>query len=128
MQSITIIGWVGKDPQEHHTQDEKKVTNISVCVSCHKKGEDIPVWYQVKVWGNQFEKIVKSIKKGTHLIVEGELEPPTISKDSANPRVYLSINATRLRFGFLKSKEEEAPSILEELKKEKSLHPEELPF
>lgn len=118
MQSITAIGFVGKNPETKFTPDGSKCIEFSFCVSVYKKKESVPVWYTVSIWDEMHDKILSHVKKGTQLIIEGDLEVPHSYLYKNEPRVSLRIKPYKIRFAPFKKKEENGPSILEEFEKE----------
>lgn len=96
MNIIEIAGNLGADPITRMTPKGTKVTTFSVGVR-HKKDET--VWYKVVIWGDRFDKMLVHLKKGSAIIVIGELTPPEIYTDkNGNQKINLEINAEMMRF------------------------------
>lgn len=93
MQQIYIAGRVGRDPESRFTTNNLKVTNFSVAVNIRGKGkEEVTVWWRVTVWGDRFDKMLSFIKKGSAIMVFGEVGKPEIYTDKeGRPQVNLEI-------------------------------------
>lgn len=100
MNQITIAGHLGADPEVRFTSSGQKVTTIRVAARARKgsKGDDT-IWWRVTIWGEQFDKMIPYLKKGSPLIVVGELSKPEIftSRDG-QPQVSMNITAHNLLF------------------------------
>lgn len=102
MNIIQIMGHLGADPETRVTPSGIKVTNMRVAVSARKgkkDDKDETVWYKVVVWGDRFDKMIAYLKKGSAVIVVGELNKPEIYTDrEGRPQVSLEVTAEFLRF------------------------------
>ena len=76
--SISLIGFAGKDAETRSTNNQKPYTVLSIATQSSYKdkgtGEYInrTEWHRVIVWGKLGEFAAK-IQKGAHLAVDGEL-------------------------------------------------------
>lgn len=99
MNTITIIGHLGADPVTRFTPSGQKVTTFTVATNARKGGNDVTVWFRVTVWGDRFDKMISHLKKGSAIIVVGELQKPEIWTDKeGRPQITLEITAEMLRF------------------------------
>ena len=75
---ISLIGFTGKDAEARTTSNQKAYAVLSLATKSSykdkKSGEYVshPEWHRIVVWGKLGE-FARSLKKGTHLLVEGEL-------------------------------------------------------
>jgi len=76
--NCTFSGNVGRDPELRYFDDGKTVANFSIAVEDYK-GETM--WVSVKVWGKPAQTIADYVRKGSQLIVSGELQQETWEKD-----------------------------------------------
>lgn len=99
MNIIQIMGNLGQDPVTRFTPSGQKVTSFNVATN-YKKGETTTtVWYRVTIWGDRFEKMLTYVKKGSSLIIVGELQKPEIWVDKeGKSQIQLEIYADMLRF------------------------------
>ena len=77
---VTLIGYLGKDPQVATTQQGIKVARLSVGTTergyTSKSGQEIPdktEWHDVVLWRQSAEFAERFCKKGTQVFVQGKL-------------------------------------------------------
>lgn len=100
MNQLTIAGHLGADPEVRFTSSGQKVTTLRVAAKVRKgsKGDDT-VWWRVTIWGEQFDKMIPYFKKGSSIIVFGELSKPEIFTDrDGRPQVSMNVTAQQLMF------------------------------
>ncbi len=99
MNQITIAGHLGADPEVRFTSSNQKVTTLRVAAKTRKGGKDETIWWKVTIWGEQFDKMITYLKKGSPVIVMGELNKPEIFTDrEGKPQVSMSMTASNLMF------------------------------
>ena len=99
MNIIQIAGNLGSDPVTRFTSSGQKVTTFTVATNIRKGDGNITVWYRVTIWGDRFEKMMTYLKKGSSIIVVGELQKPEIWTDKeGRSQISLEIYAEMLRF------------------------------
>ena len=84
-QQITIIGNLGRDPEQRFTPDGKPVTNFSVATSRKYKDTDETTWFRISTWGKQAEACNQYLRKGSKVFVTGRLVP---DKAAGSPRTF----------------------------------------
>lgn len=93
---ITLIGFTGKDAETRTTRNQAAFTVLSLATKTSykdkKSGEYVSQteWHHIVAWGRLAE-FARSLKKGTHLQVEGELrsrEYAGKNNDGPNRRVW----------------------------------------
>ena len=92
--SITISGNLGKDPELKEFQTGTKKVNFSVAVSepvkTNGQWENKTTWLLVEFWGNDAEYISKYATKGSFIVVSGRIAEDTWEKDGQTQRkVYI---------------------------------------
>lgn len=100
MNHITVAGHLGADPEVRFTSSGQKVTSLRVAARVRKgaKGDDT-IWWKVTIWGEQFDKMMPYFKKGSPIIVFGELNKPEIFTDrEGRSQVSMNITAHNLLF------------------------------
>lgn len=99
MNQITIAGHLGADPEVRFTSSGQKVTTLRVAARARKGAKDETIWWKVTIWGEQFDKMLPYFKKGSPIIVAGELNKPEIFTDrEGKPQVSMNITAMNLMF------------------------------
>jgi single-strand DNA-binding protein len=99
MNYITIAGHLGVDPEVRFTSSGKKVTSFRVATNSRRGETEETTWWKVTVWGEQFDKMISFLKKGSAIIVVGELQKPKIFTDREGAsQVSLDITAHSIQF------------------------------
>ncbi len=101
MNQITVAGHLGADPEVRFTSSGQKVTTLRVAARTRRnsKDKDETIWWKVTIWGEQFDKILPYFKKGSAIIVVGELSKPEIFTDrEGRPQVSMNITAQSIMF------------------------------
>lgn len=93
---IQLAGRVGKDPEARFIASGQKVTTFSLATNIRKGGkEDVTVWWRITVWGERFDKLLAHIKKGSALVVVGEMSrPPEMYTDRDGKQQVSSLELT----------------------------------
>jgi len=99
MNFVFVAGRLGSDPETRFTPSGQKVINFRFACSSKKGGKEDTIWWRVTVWGDQFDKMLPYLKKGTALMIQGELHKPQVYNDrEGKPQTSLEITATNLSF------------------------------
>ena len=87
-QSLIIVGYLGRDPELRYTPAGQPVCNFSVATSRKYTNNGQPVdettWFHVTTFGKQAENANQYLKKGSMVLVAGQLKPG----EGGNPRVW----------------------------------------
>ncbi len=98
MQTVSLIGFVGRDPEEKEVEG-RRFWKFSLGVSVRNKKEACTQWYDISVWDENKKNMVTKIKKGNQLYVVGPLSVPYIYKSKdGEPQVKLNVNASYLHW------------------------------
>lgn len=81
LNKVTLIGNVGRDPEIRHTQDGRKIANLSLATTetwkdrqTNERRENTE-WHRVVVFSPGLADVVeKYVKKGSRLYIEGQLQ------------------------------------------------------
>ncbi|MGR3973547.1 MAG: single-stranded DNA-binding protein [Candidatus Rhabdochlamydia sp.] len=99
MNHTMIAGHLGADPEVRFTSSGQKVTTLRVAARARKGSKDETIWWRVSVWGEQFDKMIAYFKKGSSIIVMGEIHKPEIFTDrDGKPQISMSVTATSISF------------------------------
>ena len=92
--NCSFSGNVGKDPEARYFENGSVVANFSIAVTGRR---DSVFWMPVKVWGKQAQTILDYVKKGSQIIVSGELEEESWERDGKrNTRTTLNCRDFKL--------------------------------
>jgi len=90
LNQITIVGHLGKDPEQRTTQNGTAVANFSVAVSDREKvnGEwqDSTEWFRCVAFNNRAEYLCHYGKKGDLCIVTGKMKTRKWQDQQGNDR------------------------------------------
>ncbi len=99
MNQGTIAGHLGADPEVRFTSSGQKVTTFRIAARVRRGSKDETIWWRVSVWGEQFDKMIPYFKKGSSIVVTGEMNKPEIFTDrDVRPQVSMSLTASNILF------------------------------
>lgn len=99
MNQTTIAGHLGADPEVRFTSSGQKVTTLRVAARARRGAKEETIWWKVTIWGEQFDKMIPYFKKGSPIIVVGEMNKPEIFTDKeGRPQVSMSVTALNIMF------------------------------
>lgn len=109
MNSITLIGRLGKDPESRQTKNDKKVTEFSLAVQQGFGEKAETVWYSVEGWNGLGERMIAArLKKGSKIVVVGQLAVKHYEKKSGDKAVELVVTANDFDFADSQPKAKES--------------------
>jgi len=99
MNVIEIIGNLGKDPETRFTPSGQKVTTLVLASNSKRGGKEETTWWRATLWGDKFDKMLTYLKKGSLIMVIGEMHKPEIftNKDGQS-QVSMEMTADAIRF------------------------------
>lgn len=98
MSIIHISGHLGVDPETRYTPSGQKVITLRIATRARKK-DDAPIWWKVTIWGDQFDRMMTYLKKGSAIMVVGEFMKPDIYTDKeGKPQISLNVVAYNITF------------------------------
>jgi single-strand DNA-binding protein len=114
---ITIVGYLGRDPDLRYTPQGTAVCNFSVATTERRKDksgefQDVTTWFNVSVWGNRAETSSQYLAKGKLVYLEGRLTQREYQDRDGNTRTSLDVNASDLQF--IGPRGEDAPPMRDE--------------
>lgn len=99
MNFVHIAGHLGADPEVRVTQTGKKVTTLRVATRSRKGQQDETIWWRVTIWDDRFDKMMPYLKKGSAVIVAGEMKKPEIFTDrEGKSQISLEVTAVDIQF------------------------------
>jgi single-strand DNA-binding protein len=98
MNQAMIAGHLGSDPEVKFTPSGRKVTTLRVAARTRKGGKDETIWWRVTVWGEQFDKIMPYFKKGSPIIVQGEIDLEVFTNREGKSQISAGITACNILF------------------------------
>ncbi|MCI0660197.1 MAG: single-stranded DNA-binding protein [Acidobacteria bacterium] len=100
---ITIVGYLGRDPEIKYTPQGTAVCNFSIATTEKRKdrtgeAQDVTTWFRVTLWGRQAEVANQYLSKGKQVFVEGRLRQEEYTDRDGNRRTALEVNGTDIHF------------------------------
>src|SRR5262247_2517617 len=100
---ITIVGYLGRDPELRYTPQGTAVCNFSVATTEKRRNargetEEHTIWFRVAAWGRQVEVAAEFLAKGRQVYVEGRLRLEEYTDREGNPRTSAEVNASDIHF------------------------------
>jgi len=98
MNTVSLIGRLGRDPEIRHTGAGKTVANFSIAVDYGFGDKKTTSWIPIVVWEKTAELVQTYCKKGSQVAVEGRLQERSWQDKEGNKRTVLEVIANRLDF------------------------------
>ncbi len=100
---ITIVGYLGRDPEIRYTPSGEAVCNFSVATTERRKDQagelqDQTTWFRVTVWGKRGEIANQYLTKGKQVYIEGRLRSHEYTAQDGTRRTSLEVTATDFHF------------------------------
>lgn len=102
MNKVTLVGRLGRDPELRTTKTGRVVANMSVATSRSRRVDDGWVedtqWHYVVAWEKTAERAVRDLRKGSPVVVGGELRYSNWVDKEGNKRTKTEIWANDLSY------------------------------
>jgi single-strand DNA-binding protein len=100
MNITEIMGHLGADPEVRFTPSGQKVISLRLATNSRANGKDETVWWRVTIWEDRcnIEKMLPYLKKGSALIVVGEMKAGIYTDKEGRPQLSLDLTADLVRF------------------------------
>jgi len=100
---ITIVGYLGRDPELRYTPDGTPVCDFSIATTERKKDksgefQDVTTWFRVSLWRRQAEVANQYLSKGKQVYVEGRLTQREYQDRDGNTRTSLEVQGSDIQF------------------------------
>lgn len=96
-QKITVVGYLGSDPEMRYMPDGTAVTNFNVATSrgWTDKATGQPVkettWFRISIWGRRAEAANQYLNRGSRVLIEGRIKP---DPNTGGPRLWTRQDGT----------------------------------
>ncbi len=74
--SVTLVGRAGRDPEVRYFESGTVVANLTMAVN-RRNREDEPDWFNLEIWGKQAQVAADYVKKGSLIGVIGSFKMDT---------------------------------------------------
>ena len=99
MNTITILGRVGREPEMRTTAGGTPVISFPVADSKKVKGVETTTWFDCAVFGARGETLQQYVQKGDQIVVTGEMELQTFQKNDGTQGFKCAVMVSN--FGFV---------------------------
>jgi len=106
---IEIAGHLGADPETRFTPNGQKVTTFRVATTIKRGQKEKTLWWRITCWGDRFDRKLQYLKKGSPVVVVGEIGIPEIYQDrEGNQQISLDVTAEMINFSPFGAKNEKS--------------------
>jgi len=100
---ITIVGYLGRDPELRYTPQGTALCKMSIATTEKRKNvtgelEEHTTWFRVTAWGRQAELANEYLAKGRQVYVEGRLRLEEYIDREGQKRFSAEVSATDIQF------------------------------
>jgi single-strand DNA-binding protein len=100
---ITIVGYLGRDPELRYTPQGTALCKMSIATTERRKSaagemEEHTTWFRVTAWGRQAELANEYLAKGRQVYVEGRLRLEEYTDREGQKRFSAEVSATEIQF------------------------------
>jgi single-strand DNA-binding protein len=71
--SITLVGRAGRDPEVRYLESGSVVANLTLAVN-RRSRDDEPDWFNLEIWGKQAEVAANYVRKGSLVGIIGSFK------------------------------------------------------
>jgi len=71
--SVTLVGRAGRDPEVRYFESGSLVANLTLAVNRRSRNEE-PDWFNLEIWGKQAQVAADYVKKGSLLGISGSFK------------------------------------------------------
>jgi single-strand DNA-binding protein len=100
---ITIVGYLGRDPELRYTPQGTPVCDFSVATTERRKDksgdtQEVTTWFRVSMFGRQAEIASQYLSKGRQVYIEGQLSQREWTDKEGAARTSLEVRGTDIQF------------------------------
>ncbi|WP_320665151.1 single-stranded DNA-binding protein [Prochlorococcus sp. MIT 1223] len=74
--SVTLVGRAGRDPEMRYFESGSVVANLTMAVNRRSKNDE-PDWFNLEIWGKQAQVAADYVKKGSLIGITGSFKLDT---------------------------------------------------
>ena len=99
---ITIVGYLGRDPELRYTPQGTALCKMSIATTEKRKNvtgetEEHTTWFRVTAWGREAELANEYLAKGRQVYVEGRLRLEEYTDREGQKRFSAEVSATEIQ-------------------------------
>ncbi|WP_201456842.1 single-stranded DNA-binding protein [Chlamydia sp. 17-3921] len=93
-----FAGYLGADPEERMTSKGKRVVVLRLGVKTRVGTRDETVWCKCNIWHDRYDKMIPYLKKGSGIIVAGDIAVESYMSKDGTPQASLVISVDSIKF------------------------------
>ncbi len=95
---VVLVGNLGRDPEMRYSQNGTPITNFTIAVNRRRRGTDGNFvdetdWYRISLFRRDAETAAEYLKKGSKVLVEGQLQIRNYTGQDGIERTTVEVNA-----------------------------------
>lgn len=95
---VVLVGNLGRDPEMRYSQNGTPITNFTIAVNRRRRGNDGNFvdetdWYRISLFRRDAETAAEYLKKGSKVLVEGQLQIRNYTGQDGIERTSVEVNA-----------------------------------
>lgn len=100
MNITEVMGHLAADPETRFTSSGQKVIALRLASNSRVAGKDETMWWNISIWEDRckIDKMLPYLKKGSALIVVGELKTRLYTDKEGRPQISHDLTADMVRF------------------------------
>lgn len=93
-----FVGFLGADPEERMTSKGKRVVVLRLGVKSRSGVKEETVWCRCNIWHNRYDKMLPYLKKGSGVIVAGDISVESYMSKDGSPQASLVVSVDTIKF------------------------------
>ncbi|MGZ3633632.1 MAG: single-stranded DNA-binding protein [Parachlamydiaceae bacterium] len=98
MAIVLLMGNVGADPETRFSTSGQKIISFRVASNTKRQGKEETTWWRVTIFGDRFDKMLTYVKKGSAVIITGEMTTQLWTDKEGRQHIQHEVIADSVRF------------------------------
>jgi len=111
MNTITVIGNVGKDPELKYTQGGKAVVKFTVADTRGKDDQKETIWHNVVCFDEMAENVAEQVRKGTRVLIQGRFSERKYQDKDGQDRTWQEVVADEVSLSLRWGKKDQTATL-----------------
>lgn len=95
---VIVMGNLGGDPETRFAPSGQKIVSFSVASNSKRKGKEETTWWRVTIFGDRFDKMLTYLKKGSSVIISGEMSTELWTDREGRQHIQHNVIADSVKF------------------------------
>lgn len=98
MNLVFIAGNLGADPETRFSASGQKIVTLRVAAKARRQGKEETIWWRVTIFGDRFDKMLSYLKKGSSVMVNGEMSTSLWTDREGRQQIQHEVIADSVKF------------------------------